>query len=47
MEPLPEGFDIGEDVSRVGLREETVVGGDEERGSCKAEIEEPVDSYSC
>ena len=38
VEPVPEGFDVGEDVGCVGFWEEAVGGGDEEGGSREAEV---------
>ena len=42
VEPVPECFDVGEDVDRVGLGEESVGGSDEEGGVCETEVYEPV-----
>lgn len=40
-EPVPEGFDVRENVEGVGLRKEAISGGDEDGVVTEAEVEEP------
>lgn len=47
VEPVPEGFEVGEEGGTGGFGEEAVGGGYEEGGGREAEVDEPVKRSVC